>query len=156
MAVRLPIPLGYTVSAGAIFDVSAISFGLGGSQTLFGGGTINGSINTTSGSKVYAGTDGGYGTNAITERSLQIAPGALCYLDVGTVKNGSNDLITVGGTLTLNSTVFHLKAPSTSVSLDTTGDYVTSTDFCGYFRHGFGNAGLGCCAFECCQLLPRW
>jgi hypothetical protein len=36
-------------------------------------------------------------------------------------------LISVGGTLALNNTVFHLSAPSTSVNLDTSADYVLAT-----------------------------
>ena len=112
-----------TVNRGASLDVSAVSFTLGGSQSLFGGGVINGSINTASGSKVYAGTDGGYGTNIINNNLTMVA-GALCYLDLGTLHNGSNDLVSVGGTLTLTNTVFHLKAPSTLVNLDQSADYI--------------------------------
>ena len=112
-----------TVNRGASLDVSAVSFTLGGSQSLFGGGVINGSINTASGSKVYAGTDGGYGTNIINNNLTMVA-GALCYLDLGTLHNGSNDLVSVGGTLTLTNTVFHLKAPSASVNLDASVDYI--------------------------------
>jgi len=40
-------------------------------------------------------------------------------MDLGTTFNGSKDLISIGKNLTLNNTVFHLKAPSTSVNLDT-------------------------------------
>jgi len=112
-----------TVASGATLDVSALgSVTMSGSQVLNGGGTINGSVNTSSGSKIFPGADGVYGTNAITG-GLTIAAGALVSFDVGTVANGSNDLITVGGTLTGNNNIIHLKAPSTSVSLQT-ADYL--------------------------------
>ena len=111
------------VNRGTTFDVSAVSFTLGGSQSLFGSGTVNGSVNTASGAKVYAGTDGGYGTNIINNNLTMVA-GALCYLDLGTLRIGSNDLVSVGGTLTLTNTVFHLKAPSTLVNLDQSADYI--------------------------------
>jgi fibronectin-binding autotransporter adhesin len=118
-----------TVASGAAFDVSAkAGFTLGASQVLSGSSTNNGSVNTTSGTKVYAGDDatGVYATNRFNNNFTNVT-GALLYLDLGTVYNGSNDLINVGGTLALNSTVFHLKAPSASVNLDTTSDYVLAS-----------------------------
>ena len=115
-----------TTAPNAVFDVSAVpGFTLLGSQSLAGNGTNNGSVNTTSGSIIYAGTDGTYGTNTFNNNLTNVT-GALIYMDVGTVYNGSNDLISVGGTLALNNTVFHLKAPSTSVNLDS-ADYVLMT-----------------------------
>jgi len=116
------------VAGGAIFDVSAKSgFTLGASQVLQGSGTNNGSVNTTSGTKVYAGGDatGTYATNTFNNNFTNVT-GAAIYLDLGTVYNSSNDLISVGGTLALNNTVFHLKAPSTGVNLDT-NDYLLMT-----------------------------
>jgi autotransporter-associated beta strand protein len=111
----------------AVFDVSAVSgFTLGGSQSLLGSGTNNGSINTTAGSSIYAGTDGGYGTNTFNN-NLTFAAAAQCYLDLGTVYNGANDFISVIGTLTLNSTTFRLKAPSNAANLDTSADYLLVT-----------------------------
>ena len=113
------------VARGATFDVSGISLTLGGSQVLYGGGTNIGSVNTTSGSKIYAGTDGGYGTN-VCNNDLSLASGAVAYMDVGTLATGSNDLITVAGTLTLNNNVLHLKAPSISANLQA-ADYTLFT-----------------------------
>jgi fibronectin-binding autotransporter adhesin len=104
------------VAPGATFDVSGTSFTLAGNQSLFGGGIINGSFNTSAGSKIYAGLDGGYGTNAFNN-SLTLASGAALYLDLGDSATGSNDLITVNGTLTANNNLIHLKAPSTSDNL---------------------------------------
>jgi autotransporter-associated beta strand protein len=111
------------VTNGAIFDVSIAPFTLGGTQTLQSGGTNNGSFNAGSGSKIYAGTDGTYGTNTFNN-NLALANGALIILDVGTVHNGSNDLVNVGGNLALQVNTLHLKAPSTSALLDTNTDYV--------------------------------
>ncbi|HZI30911.1 MAG TPA: autotransporter-associated beta strand repeat-containing protein, partial [Candidatus Binatia bacterium] len=111
------------LSRGATFDVSPSgSFTLGGSQSLYGGGTVNGYFYTSAGSKIYAGTDGGYGTNTFNN-DLSLDSSATTYFDVGTLHNGSNDLISVSGTLYANNNVIHLKAPSTSDSLEA-ADYV--------------------------------
>ena len=50
--------------------------------------------------------------------------GTAAYYDLGAVYNQSNDVITVGGNLTLNGNPIHIKAPSTNAGLDTTADYV--------------------------------
>lgn len=113
-------------SAGAIFDVSTITYTLGGNQALSGFGNVNGPVNTSAGSKIYAGTDGTYGTNTFNS-DLTLASGAACYLDLGTAYNGNNDQLVVDGTLTANGNVLHIKAPSTSSSLDTAADYVLIT-----------------------------
>ena len=111
-------------ASGATLDVSGLSpVTLAGYQVFASGGTLNGSLNTSSGSKIYAGTDGGYGTNAITG-TLTLASGTAVYMDLGTVHNGSNDLMTVAGALTANNNTIHLKAPSAAVNLDSSADYV--------------------------------
>ncbi|MEI7902445.1 MAG: autotransporter-associated beta strand repeat-containing protein, partial [bacterium] len=97
--------------------VTVASGGLGGS------GTIGGAVTVNSGARLYAGTDGGTGTNTLGS-TLTLQAGALCYLDVGVTSSASNDLISVAGTVELNSTVFHIKAPNTSVNLETNTDYV--------------------------------
>lgn len=105
-------------------DISAVSpITMTANQVLYGGGSIIGSINTSSGSKIYAGADGRYATNAITG-NLTLASGAVAYLDLGTLANGSNDLVTVSGTITASGNIIHLKAPSVVVNLDATTDYV--------------------------------
>ena len=116
-----------TVSNGATFDVSGLSstFTLGGSQSLFSSGTINGSVTTSSGSQIYADTGSPYGTNTFNN-NLTLVSGAVAYFDLGTVANGMNDLIVVGGNLALNGNPIHIKAPSSSVSLDTS-DYTLFT-----------------------------
>lgn len=113
------------VSNNATFDVSGISFTLGGSQSLLGSGTNNGNVNTTSGSKIYAGTDGGYATNTFNG-NLTLVSGATAYFDLTTNFNGKNDLINVLGSLTDNGSV-QVSAPSASVNLDTNQDYVLIT-----------------------------
>src|SRR5690242_7300961 len=107
-----------TVSNGAVFDVSQAfgGFAFGGSQSLFGSGTVTGAVNTASGSKIYAGLDGSYATNTFSS-DLSLVSGTTCYFDLGTSATGVNDRIVVGGNLVLGGPVFHVKAPSTAVSL---------------------------------------
>jgi len=106
--------------AGGIFDVSAVSsYILGGSQTLEGSGTINGSVATASGANIFPATDGTTGTLAFNN-NLNMSSGGTCHFDLGPTAAGANDLITVGGTLTLNGNTFHIKASS----LETANDYV--------------------------------
>jgi autotransporter-associated beta strand protein len=114
------------VSGGAVLDVSAVPFVLGGSQTLQGNGMNIGTVGTASGAKIYAGTDGTYGTNTFNN-NLNFGAGAGACLDVGTVFNGSNDLVVVGGNLTLSGNNLHLKAPNAAANLDPTADYVLFT-----------------------------
>jgi len=112
------------VDSGATFDVSALAaFTVGGTQTLSGDGTVNGSVNTTAGSGIAAGPAGTYGTNTFNG-NLTLVSGAAVYLGLGTAYAGANDQIVVDGTVTANGNSIHLKAPSTSASLDTTADYV--------------------------------
>ena len=112
------------VGTGRTLDLSAIGTAtMIANQSLQGDGTVNGSITTSAGSSIYGGTDGTYGTNAITG-SLTLASGAVAYFDVGALANGANDRVTVGGTLTANNNVIHLKAPNISVNLDSSADYV--------------------------------
>jgi fibronectin-binding autotransporter adhesin len=111
------IGTGKTIDASALGPVTMVA-----NQTLQSDGTLNGSVNASAGSAIYGGTDLVYGTNNITG-SLNMAVGATAHLDVGALASGPNDRVNVGDTLTVANNVLHLKAPSTSVSLDTT-DYV--------------------------------
>jgi autotransporter-associated beta strand protein len=112
-----------TVSNNATFDVSALSsFTLTG-QTLQGSGTNNGSIILGSGSSLYAGLNGTYGTNTFNN-NLTLGAGVAAYFDLGTVHNQANDLILVNGSLTLSGNPIHIKAPSAGATLDTSADYV--------------------------------
>jgi autotransporter-associated beta strand protein len=111
-----------TVSSGATLDVSVISFTLGGTQNLLGSGTVNGAVNTTSGSQIYPATDGTAGTLTFNN-NLTMVSGATFNLDVSASSSSGNDKVIVGGTLALNSTVFNLKGPATLA----TSDYTLAT-----------------------------
>ncbi len=111
------------VGTGRTLDISTLgTVTMIANQALQGDGTVSGSLTTSAGSGIYGGTDGTYGTNAITG-SLTLVSGALGFMDVGPLATGANDRVTVGGTLTANNNIIHLKAPSTAVNLDT-ADYV--------------------------------
>ena len=112
---------GRTLDASALGTVNMIA-----NQSLQGDGTLIASVTTSSGSQIYGGTDGTFGTNAITG-SLTLASGALAFMDVGALVSGANDRVAVGGTLTANNNSIHLKAPNTSGNLDSTADYVLFT-----------------------------
>lgn len=114
------------VAGGATFDVSSNAFTLAGGQSLLGSSTIKGQVTVASGATVYAGLDAVYGTNTFTT-NLTFSSGANVALDLGTTYNGANDKVVVGGNLALNNTVFHIKAPNTSVNLDQTADYILMT-----------------------------
>ena len=102
------------------FDVSqATGYTLIGSQILKGGGTVNGSVATANGSEIFPATDGLTGTLAFNN-NLDMSGGGTAAFDLGATAAGANDLITVGGTLTLNGNSFHIKA----TSLETANDYV--------------------------------
>jgi autotransporter-associated beta strand protein len=116
------------VSSGGRFDVSGVSstFTLATGQKLYAGGGINGSVTASSGSAVYPGTDGTYGTNTFTN-SLTLANGATANFDLGTEYNGANDLLVVDGSLALSGNILHIKAPSTNSVMDTNADYTLFT-----------------------------
>jgi hypothetical protein len=112
-----------SVAGGATFDVSALTaFTLGGSQSLLGSGTNNGSVGTSAGSKIYAGTAGGYGTNTFTG-NLTFVSGSSCYLDLGPIYNGANDELILNGTgsvLTCGGASIYINCGAT---LDQAHDY---------------------------------
>ena len=110
------------VASGAILDVSAISFTLGGSQSLSGSGTVDGSVSTVFGSKIFAGTDGGYGTNTFNN-NLTFVSGASGYFDLGSTAGGANDRIVLNGAnsvLTCGGASIGIKCGAT---LDQANDY---------------------------------
>ena len=113
------------VGAGATYDVSLISgytLGASSSQNLMGSGSVTGTVVVASGSGIYGGTDGTYGTNTFNN-NLTLATGAAAYFDLGASASGPNDQVVVNGNLTFNGNVIHLKAPSTTAVLDILGDY---------------------------------
>jgi hypothetical protein len=120
---------GLTIVAGASLDLSALggsAHTMSSAESLFGSGTIIGSVVTVSGSKVYAGPDGTYGTNHIST-NLTMAAGSTINLDVNSSANAANDILAVDGTLALANTVFKLKAPGVGAAIDTGNDYTLVT-----------------------------
>jgi autotransporter-associated beta strand protein len=118
---------GIIVSNGATLDVSGLTptFTLGGGQSLCGSGTINGSVSTAPGAEIYADSGAAGATNTFNN-NLTLVSGAAVNFKLGTTAGGANDLIVVGGNLTLAGNSINLSAPSTSVSL-ATGDYTLIT-----------------------------
>ena len=115
------------VGSGDTIDVSGLAsttLALGNGQYLEGVGTVNGSVSTIS--RIYPGTDGIIGSLTINN-NLTLGPGATLDFDLSTTYNGANDQIVVGGSLTNSFNAVHIKAPSTSSSLDTTADYILVT-----------------------------
>jgi hypothetical protein len=118
-----------TIASGGSLDVTALAGGahaMLGAESFFGNGTLKGAVTTVSGSKIYGGTDGGYGTSHITA-DVTMATGSTINLDVNSSAAGANDQVTIAGALNLNSTVFRLKAPSAGAAIDTANDYTLVT-----------------------------
>ena len=110
------------VTSGATFDVSAISFTLGATQSLLGSGTNNGAVGTVSGSKIYAGTDGGAGTNTFTG-NLTFTSGSSAQFDLSGSAGGANDRIVLNGAssvLTCGGASIGIKCGATLDQLDYT------------------------------------
>ncbi len=127
--VGLYVTNGLTIASGGSLDVTALSGGthaMLGAESFFGSGTFKGAVTTVSGSKIYGGTDGGYGTNHITA-DVTVATGSTVNLDVNSTASGPNDQLTIGGALNLNSTSFRMKAPSAGAAIDTANDYTLAT-----------------------------
>lgn len=126
------------VDGGATLDVTGLgSVTLASGQNLFSSGTINGLVNASSGSEIYADSGSGYGTAAFNN-SVTLNSGALVHLSVSASASGPNDLMTVAGTLSANENIIHLSAPSTSTSLQT-ADYTLITS-AGGISGGFASA----------------
>jgi len=119
---------GYVVTNGATLDVSAFGpFTLTANQSLSGGGTVNGSIATSSGVNIYPGANGTVGTLTFNN-DLDLSGGGTCYFYITNSASSGDDQITVGGTLTLNGGVLYVNALSGAMPLDTTADYVLISD----------------------------
>ena len=79
------------------------------------------------GTAIYPGGDLCFTERTPLSTSLSLAAGARPpNFDLGTSHNGANDLLVVDGNLALNGNTLHLKAPGTSVNLDTS-DYTLFT-----------------------------
>ena len=119
---------GYVVTNGATLDGSAFGpFTLTANQSLSGGGTVNGSIATSSGVNIYPGANSNVGTLTFNN-NLDLSGGGTCYFDITNNASSGDDQITVGGTLTLNGGVLYVSALSGASPLDTTADYVLIAD----------------------------
>jgi len=123
---------GYEVTNGATLDVSSLSpFTLSANKSLSGGGTINGSIATSTGVNIYPGTEsptiGTVGTLTFNN-NLDLSGGGTCYFDIANSAGSGDDQITVGGTLTISGGVLYVNALSGANPLDTTADYVLISD----------------------------
>jgi fibronectin-binding autotransporter adhesin len=96
-----------SLAAGTTFDVSAVSFVLGTTNSLIGSGTVNGSVADSNGSQIIPAGSGTVGTLTMAN-NLTLAGDDILRFDFAT---GSNDLISVGGNLTPNG--------NTAISLGT-------------------------------------
>gem|GEM_PF-3456748 len=113
------------VASGAIYDVSGVTYTLGGSQTLSGSGTVTGAVTTASSSSSISPTINGVAGTLTFNNNLNLSSGASEYLDLSTSHLGGNDQIAVGGNLTLGSSdTVHINALSGAANLDQTADYV--------------------------------
>ncbi len=92
-----------SVKSGGTFDVSAAGgFSLSGSQTLAGAGTVVGAI-TAGGGSIIAPGDSGAGK--LTVSSLSLNDSTVLQYDLSSsTSGGSDDLIAVGGNLSLSGT----------------------------------------------------
>jgi autotransporter-associated beta strand protein len=113
------------VAKGATLDVSGVSSFALTSQTLQSSGTINGSFTASSGSKIYAGLNGSYGTCTFNN-NLTLSGSAAAYFVLSTSSTANDSQIVVGGSLTLNGNPIHIQAPSTTSRLYS-GNYVLFT-----------------------------
>ncbi len=110
------------VTSGSTFDVSAISCTLSAGQNLLGGGVNVGAVSIAAGGKVFAGTDGGTGTNTFTG-NLTFASGSSAQFDLSSTAGGANDQIVLngaGGVLTGGGASIGIKCGAT---LDQAADY---------------------------------
>ena len=104
-------------------------YAFGNGQVLSGlSGNVNGDASgyfvLGSGSMVYPGGFGGIGS--LTFNSLKAPSSSSLKFNLSSSASGANDSITVNSHLVLNAPTFHLAAPSTGATMDTS-DYVLMT-----------------------------
>ncbi|HWH69660.1 MAG TPA: autotransporter-associated beta strand repeat-containing protein, partial [Candidatus Sulfotelmatobacter sp.] len=113
-----------SIASGATFDVSGLSspFTLGAGQSLSNStGTVKGSLATAGGSSIYPATAGEAGT-LTCNGDLNLSAGGTVTFDLSASAAGGNDMIAVGGNLTLSSSDYiHINAMSGFLD---TADYV--------------------------------
>ena len=116
-----------SIAAGATFDVSGQNTPvLAAGQNLLGSGSVKGGLTTVASSKIFPGADGTAGTLTFSN-SLTMAASSTFNLDVSTSSSSGNDRVNVTGALTLNNTVFNLRALGGAANLDISADYVLVT-----------------------------
>jgi autotransporter-associated beta strand protein len=91
------------VASNAVFDVSAVTggFSLGSSQGISGNGGVNGSAMAASGAQIIPGGPGVAGT--LTFSNNLTLNGQFITFDLSPNPASGNDLVNVGGTVTLNA-----------------------------------------------------
>ena len=110
-----------TVSNGAVFDVSTLSYTLASGKTLAGGGTVSGSVTAAAGSSIVP---GGTAKTLTFGSDLILGSGTAATFELSTDTASGNDRVAVTGNLTLDdSDTIHISAISGAANLDA-GDYV--------------------------------
>ena len=118
-----------SVATSGVLDVTALgTYTLSTTQTVVNSGTLVGNISTAANSdtKIYAETNDVFSTNTITG-SLAFSGNDSVNLNLNYAAAAPNDQLAVGGTLTLNNTVFNLNAPSAGATIDTVTPYILAT-----------------------------
>ena len=92
------------VASNATFDVSAVSAGytLNSGQILLGNGSVNGSVNVAAGAQILPGGAANAGTLTFSN-NVTFNGGQAVTLDLSGNPASGNDLINVGGSVTLNA-----------------------------------------------------
>jgi fibronectin-binding autotransporter adhesin len=110
-------PLTLAISNGAALDVTQLTNGTTLGSTIMGLGTINGTLNASSGALIEAGIPGTTYTLPING-SLNMAVNTAFSLAISDSVSGANSSVAVNGILTVNGTQVHITAPS-GQNLDT-------------------------------------
>ena len=98
---------------------------LGANQSIKGSGTVVGPVTADSGSPIYPGADPAVGKLTFNS-GLNMAIGAIATFDLSTSGTGANDQVVINGNqsvLSFANNTIHIKAPSTSATLDTAIPY---------------------------------
>ncbi len=115
----------FWVSNGATLDASgAGGLNLNANQALKGAGTVSGGVTALSGSSIYPGADPAIG-NLSLRGGLNMNIGASATFDLSALASGTYDQVQITGNslLSFANNTIHIKAPSTSSTLDTANPY---------------------------------
>ena len=132
----IPGSSGITLSNGGILDLTGLTANvlvMGNSENLIGSGVINGpssTVVTGGASAIIAGSTNNIAGTSTFNCGLTLSSGASVSFQLSTAYNGANSQIVMSSALplTVNGNGIHIKAPSTSASLDQTADYVLITN----------------------------